>query len=150
MNKIEIDIDMYITEEEKKDLCKEYVREILRSENNANHIERVLNNMAYKAAYKILDDCLSPEMMKTIKEKAMKAIQESTDFCMFRKKDAWGEENSPAYTEVINAINEHKHLINPLVKKAILEKDYIKDLPKTSDYIGDVLIDALIKGFKGE
>ena len=148
MAKYEIDIDMYLTEEEKKDLCKEYVREVLRSENNPSNTERVLGNIAYNAAYSILDDCLTPEMMNIVREKTIKAIQESSNFGIFRKKDAWGTENSPAYTEVLNAINEHKHLINPLVKKAMIERDYLKDLPNSSDYIGDFIIDALKKGFQ--
>jgi len=148
MAKYEIDIDMYLTEEEKKDLCKEYVREVLRSKNNHSNIERVLGNIAYNAAYAILDDCLTPEMMNIVREKTIKAIQESSNFGIFRKKDAWGTENSPAYTEVLNAINEHKHLINPLVKKAMIERDYLKDLPNSSDYIGDFIIDALKKGFQ--
>ena len=148
MAKYEIDIDMYLTEEEKKDLCKEYVREVLRSENNPSNTERVLGNIAYNAAYSILDDCLTPEMMNIVREKTIKSIQESSNFGIFRKKDAWGAENSPAYTEVLNAINEHKHLINPLVKKAMIERDYLKDLPNSSDYIGDFIIDALKKGFQ--
>lgn len=141
---IEINIDDYLSEDEKKQLCIDYVKETLRGDRN--HEERVLSNMAYSAAFAILDSVLSPEMMETIREKATEQISRVSDFGIFRKKDAWGQEDSPAYVEVQKAVNEHKHLINPLVKKAMLERDYLGDLPKSSDYIAEVIIDSLAKG----
>lgn len=141
-----INIDDYLSNEEKKELCIEYVREVLRGD--AHQRERVLSNMAYEAAFSILDSALTEEMMKIVKEKAFAQIEKVTDFHIFRKKDAWGQEDSVAYLEVKKAVEEHKHLINPLVKKAILEKDYATELPKSADYVGDVLIDALVKGLQ--
>ena len=143
---VEIDIDDYLSYEEKKELCIEYVREVLRGNGNSNHVERVLSNMAYSAAFQILDSVLTQEMMNAIREKTKQQIEDVSSFGIFRKKDAWGEEDSPAYIEVKTAIEEHKHLINPLVKKAIEEKDYSKELPESSDYIGEMIIDALRKG----
>src|SRR5512136_45767 len=113
--KVEIDIDDYLSDEEKKELCKEYVRDTLRGD-GLNHTERVLSNMAYSAAFAILDSVLTPEMMETIRAKATEQITKVTDFHIFRKADAWGAENSEAYLEVKNAVAEHKHLINPLIR----------------------------------
>lgn len=142
--KVAIDIDEYLTEADKKELCIEYVKEILRGDRH--HEERVLSNMAYNAAFSILDSVLTPEMLQQIKEKATEQITNASDFGIFRKKDAWGQEDSPAYLEVQKAVAEHKHLINPLVKKAMLERDYLGDLPKSADYIAEVVIDALTRG----
>lgn len=144
--KATIDIDDYLSYEEKKELCIEYVRKVLRGDKHQE--ERVLANMAYEAAFAILDSVLTDEMMNLVKEKALEQIQKVSDFHIFRKKDAWGQEDSVAYLEVKKAVEEHKQLINPLVKKAILEKDYISELPKTADAVGDVLIDALVKGLQ--
>lgn len=141
---VEIDINDYLSEEEKKQLCIDYVKETLRGD--ANQEERVLGNMAYSAAYAILDSVLTPEMMTQVRELATKAILKSTDFGIFRKKDAWGGEDSPAYLEVKRAVDENKHLIGQMVKKAMLERDYLKDLPQSSDYIAEVIIDALARG----
>lgn len=142
--KIEINIDDYLSEEEKKQICEDYVRELLSGDERQR--ERVLSNMAYSAAFAILDSVLTPEMMDTVRAKATEQITKVTDFHIFRKKDVWGQEDSAAYLEVKRAVDEHKHLINPLVKKAIEERDYTVDLPKTADYVGDALIDALVKG----
>jgi len=141
---IEINIDDYLTEDEKKQLCIDYVKETLRGD--AHHEERVLGNMAYSAAFAILDSVLTPEMMAQVKAQAEKVIRKSTDFGIFRKKDAWGGEDSIAYLEVKKAVEENKHLIAPLVKKTMLERDYLGDLPKSSDYIAEVVIDALARG----
>ena len=145
--KVEIDIDDYLSYEEKKELCVEYVRNTLRGK--SGHEERVLSNMAYSCAFAILDSVLTPEMMDTIRNKVEEVISDPSKFEIFRRKDAWGAEDSPAYIEVVKAINEHKHLINPIVKKMILERDYLKDLPNEAEYIGEILIDALGRGLSG-
>lgn len=141
---IDINIDDYVSEEEKKQLCVEYLRNTLRGD--IHHEERVLSNMAYSAAFAILDSVLTPEMLATVRVKAKEQIEKVSDFGIFRKKDAWGSEDSEAYLEVKRAVSENKHLIGPLVKKAMLERDYLGDLPKSSDYIAEVIIDAIQKG----
>ena len=143
---IELDIDDYLSYDEKKQLCIDYVKETLRGDPRQE--ERVLGNMAYSAAFAILDSVLTPEMMQSIRETATEQISKVSDFHIFRKKDAWGQEDSPAYVEVRNAVNEHKHLINPLVKQAILEHDYEKDLPDAGENLSWCIIDALKKGLE--
>jgi hypothetical protein len=146
MAMIEIDIDDYVSEEEKKQLCIEYVRETIRG--STTNRERILSNMAYSAAFNIIDSALTPEMMQTIKDKVFQITSDPSSFNIFRKKDAWGSEDSEAYLEVKKAVSEHKHLIAPLVKQAILDKDYLKDLPEFASELGETLINALIKGLK--
>lgn len=141
---VEIDIDDYLSNEEKKQICIDYVKETLRGDRS--HEERVLSNMAYNAAFAILDSVLTQEMMESIRAKATEQITKVSDFGIFRKKDAWGQEDSLAYLEVQKAVTEHKHLINPLVKQAILEHDYEKDLPDCGDNLSYCIIDALKKG----
>ena len=143
---VEINIDDYLTDHEKKELCIEYVKETLRGSGKANHEERVLSNMAYHCAETILDSVLTTEMMETVRKKAAEVMTESTHFGIFRKKDAWGQDDSPAYKEVLRSVEEHKHLINPLVKQAIIDRDYLKDLPDSSDYMADMIIEAIKKG----
>ncbi|MDH4127661.1 MAG: hypothetical protein OEV44_02825 [Spirochaetota bacterium] len=144
--KIEINIDDFLSYDEKKQLCIDYVKETLRGDRTQK--ERVLGNMAYSAAFSIFDSALTPEMLEQVRGKVKEVISNASEFGIFRKKDAWGQEDSAAYLEVKKAVEENKHLIAPLVKKAILERDYLKDLPKTSDYFGEVIVEALIKGLK--
>lgn len=140
---MEINIEDYLSKDEIKEICKDYVKDLLYSRNE-NHKERVLMNMAYQAAFSIIDDCLDEEDKQLIKEKVFKIINDPTSYSIFRKKDVWGMEDSEAYIEVKKAVEEYKPLINKLVKKAIMEKDYISELD--SNYIGECLIKALKKG----
>jgi hypothetical protein len=142
--KIEINIDDYLSKDEMKQLCIEYFKNTLAAD--PVNTERILDNMAYSAAFKILDSVLTANMMLIIRKKVNKRITDISDFDIFRKKDAWGSEDSEAYLEVKKAVSEHKHLINGLVKKAILEHDFSKHLPDASDYIGECIVDALKKG----
>lgn len=141
---ITLNIDDYLSYDEKKQLCIDYVRETLRGDTHQE--ERVLGNMAYEAAFAILDSVLTPEMMQSVRDKATEQITKVSDFHIFRKKDAWGQEDSPAYVEVQKAVAEHKHLINPLVKQAIMKHNYDLDLPDGSENLSWCIIDALKKG----
>lgn len=141
---VELNIDDYLSYDEKKQLCIDYVKETLRGDSHQE--ERVLGNIAYEAAFAILDSVLTPEMMQSVRDKATEQITKVSDFHIFRKKDAWGQEDSPAYVEVQKAVAEHKHLINPLVKQAIMEHNYDLDLPDASENLSWCIIDALKKG----
>jgi hypothetical protein len=143
--KVSINIDDYVTDAEKKQLCIDYINETLRG-NDEYDKERILYNMAYMASYKILDDALTHDMMEMIKQKAVEIISNFSSYDIFRKRSQWETEDSVAYTEIQNAVREHKHLISPLVKKAIIEHDYSKDLPDSPECIGDCIIDAIKKG----
>lgn len=148
--KIEIDIDNYLSEAEKKEICIEYFRELLIG--NDHHKERILSNMAYDAAFHIIDSALTPEMMTDIRKKIPEIISDVSSFNIFRKKDAWGSEDSEAYLEVKKAVAEHKHLISGKVKDAILARDYTNDIDNITGSVGDIIINALKFGLqeKGE
>lgn len=146
--KIEINIDDYVSDQDKRSLCLEYIREILRGDGNSNHKERVLSNMAYNSAYRLLDDALTKEDLKTIRTKTKKIIQDKSSYGIFRKKDVWGQEDSVAWVEVKNAIETHKHLISDLVKDAILNRDYEDDLNSYEDYFIYSVIEIFKKGLE--
>lgn len=146
---IEIDIDNYLTDEDKKQICIDCFKSLM----VANlHKERILSNMAYDAAFHIIDSALTPEMMESIRKKIPEIIADVSSFDIFRKKDAWGSEDSEAYLEVKRAVAEHKHLISGKVKDAILARDYTNDIDNITGSVGDIIINALKYGLqeKGE
>lgn len=149
MSKIEINIDDYVSEEEKKQLCIDYIKETLRGDGNSHHKERVLSNMAYEASYKLLDDSLTKEDMKTIRTKTKRLIQDKNAYGIFRQKDAWGSEDSAAWLEVKKAVETHKHLIAGLVKQTILERDYKRDLDDCGDYLIESVMEIFKRGITG-
>ena len=139
-----INVEDYLDRDEIKRLCIEYVRDTLRGDQNNK--ERVLQNMAYSASFAIFDEALTPEMLHSIQKQIRQRIANMTDCGIFRKKDAWGAEDSAAYLEVKKAVEEHKHLINPLIKEAILSHDYGMGLPEMANHIAETIADAIKKG----
>lgn len=144
--KIEINIEDYLSEEEIKEICKDHVKSILKFQ--IKDPERILSNMAYYSAFAICDSILTPEMMEIVRNKTVKVIKDPTSYNIFRKKNAWENEDSPAYLEVKRSIEEHKHLISPLIKRTIEERNYLQDLEDDSCYIGDFIVEAIKKGLK--
>jgi len=144
---IEINIDDYVSEEEKKELCIEYIKETLRGSGNDNHKERVLSNMAYAAAEKLLNSALTAEDIHMIQISVKDIIKDPSSYSLFRKKNAWGLEDSVAYLEVKKAVEKYKHLIDGLVLQAIKNRDYAKELNANADYIGEAIVQAITKGF---
>lgn len=149
MDKKEINVLDYLNEDEIRDICVNYIQDrcynFLRDN---NEMERILSNMAYSAAFRILDSVLTPEMLEHIKIKTKKHLESDSAYGIFRRRDYWNEqEDSPAYVAQYNAMQEHKHLISPLVKKAILERDYSQDLDDVTVYMSDLISDALKKAF---
>lgn len=141
---MEINIKDYLSEEEIKEICIDYVRGLL----NKNRLEeeRILYNIAYNAAYKIIDDCINEDDLSIIKNKVVSILSKINNYEVFRKKDAWGAEDSIAYIELQKAINENKYLIYENVKKAITEKDYEKEFGAWEDYLGEIVLNALTIG----
>ena len=136
----------YLSQSEIKSLCADYVRELLRGRSDFNK-ERVLYNIAYNAAFAIMDSVLTGDDMRKVREKVKAVIIDPGSYGIFRKKDAWGAEDSPAYLELLRATEEHKHLISPLVKQAIEQHNYENDLP-TAEYIGEAILAALAIGLQ--
>lgn len=145
--KTEINIEDYLSASEIKEICVDYVKEILRS-GGAPQNERVLGNIAYHCAFAILDEALAETEKQIIREKIRGLLSNPGSYCIFRKKDAWGAEDSPAYAEVKRAVEEHKHLISPLVKQAIVGRDYEADLTPLMEDLGSTLMQILFDGLK--
>ncbi|MGD8567363.1 MAG: hypothetical protein PVJ39_04710 [Gammaproteobacteria bacterium] len=141
--KFEIDIEDYLSHEEIKDLCVEYVRKTLSGDGNEHHKERVLSNMAYNSAFAIMDEAIDKKDLQEIRNKVKDILHDPSSYSIFRKKDAWWSEDSAAYLEVKKAISKHKHVIDGLVLKAINERDYQKDVSDP-----DYLVGAIMEIFK--
>lgn len=131
---VEININDYISEEEKKEivteLFKENVRKIFSVE---QEIERVITNFGYNLYGKILNENVQ-DFESKITQKVIDCIESETPWGLFRKKDVWHTEESKAYTYLQNAVEENKDLINERVKQIFtnISDDYlyneIKDL----------------------
>jgi len=138
-----IEIDNYLTENEIKKICIDEIKNIVRTGG-----ERLVNNLAYTSAAAILDGALDNDHFDQIRKRAVSIIDDLTDFTVFRKKDAWGSEDSIAYKVLQGAMDENSDLIREKVRSLIETHDFGKELNENSEYIIDVVVDALSRGFQ--
>jgi hypothetical protein len=137
MNEITINIDNYISEEEKTAIVKEEFASLVRSRmNTEKDIERILTNNGYYFFQKEIDE-LIPGYKDVISEKVRELItKKATDysFSVFRE-GRWGEEKSIATQYVENTVKENRDLIKSTVIEQIKDKDYSQDI---CDQLADI------------
>ena len=126
--KIEINIDDYLSEVEKKELAKEYFLNSLekgledRHSHKANYenYERIIANSVYEFLDRKIDSILSESHENMIKKQVDRILGEkgSYEYRLFRVKSAWEKENSTAQ----NILNEAVELHREVMTKKIHDK----------------------------
>jgi len=140
---MEINIAEYLSHEE----VRQIVIDTIRGRTEKMFSERVLSNMAYNCAWKILDDTLTDEALQTIEPQVKKIIGELTGSSLFRKKNAWDAEESVAYTELQKAVSDNIPLIHKKVRDVIENYNYEGFLQPDEHQFVDVVVEALKLGF---
>lgn len=82
---IKINIEDYLDKEEIKELISYEI-----SKSAKNDAERILSNTAYSVVFDAVDKALDNKAKDIIKEKTLDIINNLSDFCLFRRADAWG------------------------------------------------------------
>jgi len=160
---MEIDINKYLSEEDKTEIAKEEFKLIVRekvleefkndkrlgSKRMADY-ERVICNAVFYYLEGEIDKLISQDTKELIKEKVLKAIKnQDYNYSLFRSKSAWDTENSPAQQVVIDTIQEIRPEMKEKLTKKIFENIQLIDIPKISELINEltyeVLKDRLIK-----
>jgi len=139
---MEINITDYLSENEIKNICIDHVKQML-----SKGGERLITNMAYNAAWNILDQSLDEESITTIRNKTKEVVSDVQSYHIFRPKDVWNSEESPAYKTLKSAMVENDQLIRDMVKDSILKYDYESQIRNNPDMLAETLIDALRIGF---
>ena len=115
--KTEIDIDDYLSEEEKKEIATDAFRNsifkglIAREGNRTNYenYERVISNSVNKYLEDEIDKLLDCDTSEMIKSGVIKAIKkENYSYSLFRSKNSWESEDSPAQKVAKDAVESHR------------------------------------------
>lgn len=118
---INIDIKDYVSEEEIKDIIGDEIRRSVRYHmNNEAELSRVITNISYKELWKQIE-LEVPNCEKTLKEKTIERIRNISDYDIFRRKDAYGAEDSLATKLIDECVKENKNIINDKVKNIFNE-----------------------------
>lgn len=142
---LEINIDDYISEEEKKNIVinayENAVYEILRRTDK----DQLLANVGYEVVFKAVNEMLGEDSIQIISEKVKKILSEFTSFEVFRD-GTYGGKPSKGYLLLEEVVTENKELINNRVKNLITgmsDEDF-------KYKIQDMLNDEIHKAIFGE
>lgn len=117
MNKVEINIDNYLSEEDKKEIAANWFRETLAAKFRENP-ERIISNAAY---FTVMRECeaIVPEMQELLVENVKKVITKLSVFEVFRKPDAWDRDGSSNYHLLKSVVESKRQRLENKVDKII-------------------------------
>ena len=145
---IEINVNDYLSEEDKKELVievfKEQVkRELFKSSDGTiqagSEVQRIIGNISHEIVMAEVQKYI-PDCEKMIKDKTMECLNaKSFSYYVFKKKDAWERDESLAITYMNEAIRESKEVFKNRIKEAIAKYDLSKDIAaEISNTVGEM------------
>lgn len=146
---VKIDIEDYLSESEMKDIAKEefalFIRNNLRKESD---FDRILTNLSYEYIFKAISEETGKDVLTYIKDKIETLLQDDShiSYLLWRKKDAWENEESPAITIMNQAIKDNHEFIENKVHKLIDNYNF----DEIKDEIYDILCESLSKQLFGK
>ena len=137
MVQIEIDINEYLTENEKKKLVMEAFKEQVKSELFKSHngtvqsdseVQRIIGNITAQIVMNEVQKYI-PECEEMIRRKTIDALNKNDyTYFVFKKKDAWGAEESLAITYMNQVVRNCKELFQKRIKETIENYDLSNDI----------------------
>ena len=139
---ININIEDYLSQEEMKEIVKEQFSQAVKEQfRKPSDIERVMTNLSYEYLFKAVSEAIGKDSVEFIKDKVVNLLQDDShiSYLMWRRKDAWENDESPAITAMNNAIKDNEDLIKSRVYSLISNYDF----NKVKDEIYTVLCESL-------
>lgn len=119
---MEININDYLTEDDKKRIAEEEYRSVMRSLVNVDK-ERILSNCAYNVVQKLVDEQFNEDLNKILTDKVVNIISELSAYSVFKAKNAWDKDESKGYKFLQDAVDNNKPLIEDKVVEIISQLD---------------------------
>lgn len=150
--KVDINIDDYLSEEDKLELAKDLFKEELRKGfieqakgKRIENYERVITNAVFHFLHSEVDSIIGADHMDIIKKGVKKVISKDLSYSVFRSPSLWGDKKSRAQEIMDEAVEANREIAVKKVKEA-LEK---VDLTGLDDYLlGEVLTDIIKEKLK--
>lgn len=140
MSEITINIDDYLSEEDKRQIAYNTFHAACVKRSHED-FERILSNAAYALVQKAVDDAFDGKMAETVKENAIKIINNLSSYSVFKAPDVWDKGSSKGFQYLEQAIEDARPAINERVL-AIIDGMTATDLRES---IEDLISDAIIK-----
>ena len=116
MSTFELDIDQYLTEDEKKRICSEQFAQVARLKCQAD-FERIISNSAYMVVRDEVDKLFDGRMQEFLIQRVEKVVKELSAFTVFNGPDAWDKTASKGW----HALQEATEQAKPLIVARVIE-----------------------------
>lgn len=127
---MEIDINNYISENEKREIALEIFRDKVKEAfggdqytDSGKERDRVIKNAVHHWIVEYVEKTLTDEDKQTIRDNALKAIKDANyEFRVFEKPDVWNRTEYTAYKVITQAVKENEDYIKEKVAEEIRKK----------------------------
>ena len=146
---VTIKLEDYLSEEEIKEIAKEQIAYSIREKfKKESDVERIITNLSYEFLFKAVSEAVGTDSFELIKTKVAELLEDDSHirYCLWRKKDAWENEESPAITILNKAIENNRGLIENRVFEMVSNYDF----NEAKDEIYNVVCNAIEKQLFGE
>lgn len=142
MATVEIDIDDYLSEDEKRSIARDAFR-LACAAHTKKDFERILSNAGYALVEKEVDAVFDGGMAETVKTTAINVIGNLTAHTVFKRPSAWDTESSKAYVHLQRAMDEAFPAIKERVSEIIaaMTEDDLRYLIERQ--VGDAILAKL-------
>jgi heterodisulfide reductase subunit B len=120
MHSAEINIDDYLSEEERRAIAVDVWRGMCAAACDGN-AERIISNIGYDVAARMVSEALGEDANELIKAQAIEVIGTLSEFTVFRRPDVWDREASPAYKTLMDAVKANSDLVEKKVRECIAQ-----------------------------
>lgn len=124
---VAIKIEDYLSEEEIKDIAKEQIACAIREKfKKESDIERIITNLSYEFLFKAVSESIGEDSFEKIKNTVVSLLEDDSHirYSIWRRKDAWENEQSPAVDIMYQAIKDNHELIENRVYEIISNYDF--------------------------
>jgi len=135
---MEIKLEDYLSEEERKDICASAFREFCEDKFRKDH-ERIFTNAAYSIVTANVDRIFDGKMADILTEKTVKVIDELTTYTVFKRKDYWEKDDSAGFRKLNEAIDQNKEKLIAKISTMIEGMDEEELADRVKESVKDIL-----------
>ncbi len=148
MAQIEINIDSYLSEDEKKELAIQVFKDQVKKElfkstdgtvQSDSEVQRIIGNITGQIVMNEVQKYI-PNCEQMIKDKTLEIIKGANfSYYVFKKKDIWDKNESLAITYMNETVRNCKEIFQSRIKETIENYDLSKDISREiSDTFGEM------------
>lgn len=146
---ITIDIDNYLSEEDKEEIARDLFKEELRKgflakpdhKKNIENYERVISNSVHYFLEEEIDSIVGQDHKELIEKKVKTHLsKDNLSYILFRNKSPWNSEPSVAQKMMDEIVIENRGLAENKIKKALENIDVDTNM---QEWATEVLMDVL-------